>query len=64
MQTSNDIMKMHRCADRTCNAHAEVWLLDPEGKRVPAGWKCERHAREVVEEYGRVLEETWGIEYL
>lgn len=45
-----------------CMRQAEYYLLDENGKRVPGNGMCEKHAREVIEEYREKLGLEWRME--
>lgn len=56
---------MDRCDHWTptrCNERGTHWLYAPDGKLCPGGPLCERHGREIVEEYREKLGEPWTLE--
>ena len=44
-----------------CMTDAAYYLRDNEGKRVPGVW-CEKHAREIIDEYPEKLGWHWTME--
>lgn len=40
---------------------ADVVLVAPDGEPNPGGWYCRPHGEGIVEEYRRVLGETWTL---
>lgn len=55
---------MRTCCHDGCRAPATHWLIHPDGTRNPGGWVCERHGREIVEEYRAKLQEAWTMQRL
>ena len=47
-----------------CTDEAVVWLIQPDGKRNPLGWLCQKHADAIVQEYAEKLGELWTLEPL
>jgi hypothetical protein len=54
-----------RCNDyedgERCAADAPWAILGPDGKRVPGGYLCEAHGREIIDEYFAKLGERWTL---
>ena len=46
---------------RRCQRDAEVWLIQPDGKRNPGGYLCRNHGEAVVSEYAVILGEQWSL---
>lgn len=47
-----------------CQAEATHQLYQADGQPNPGGRYCEQHAKEIIEEYARVLGEQWTVKAL
>ena len=45
-----------------CRSNASVWILAPDGKRVPGAWVCLPHGKATHDEYKEKLGEEWPLQ--
>jgi hypothetical protein len=43
-----------------CTTPADVWLVAPDGHKVPGCWYCQKHANVIIAEYNMKLGELWS----